>query len=82
MGAISEDAIRQRAYHIWEREGRPQGRDFEHWVRAQVELLAEATKGNSGRHAAPPSSGPSNAKAAGRKPSRAPARGSRAKKPA
>jgi hypothetical protein len=51
MGAISDDAIRERAYHIWEREGRPHGRDFEHWVRAQVELMAESSN-NSGRKAA------------------------------
>ena len=41
MGGISDDNIRQRAYQIWEREGRPHGRDFEHWVQAQVELTAE-----------------------------------------
>jgi hypothetical protein len=52
MGAISDDAIRARAYGIWEREGRPQGRDFEHWVRAQVELIAETSTNNSGPKAA------------------------------
>ncbi len=46
MGAISEALIRERAYQIWEREGRPQGCDFEHWVRAQVELEAEAQAGS------------------------------------
>lgn len=53
MGGISDDNIRERAYHIWEREGRPHGRDFEHWVRAQVELVAEAGNGR-GRPAAAP----------------------------
>jgi len=43
MQAISEDSIRERAYKIWEREGRPHGRDYEHWVQARVELIAEAT---------------------------------------
>ncbi len=38
MVGISEEAIRLRAYLIWEREGRPDGRDFEHWLRAQDEL--------------------------------------------
>ena len=48
MGGISEEAIRKRAYHIWEREGRPQGRDFEHWLQAQVELEAETVGGGNG----------------------------------
>ena len=33
-----EDRIRQRAYEIWEREGRPHGQDFDHWFRANREL--------------------------------------------
>jgi Protein of unknown function (DUF2934) len=32
--------IERRAYAIWEREGRPQGRDFEHWLAAEAELRA------------------------------------------
>ena len=36
-----DERIRQRAYEIWEREGRPHGRDAEHWRRA-VEELATA----------------------------------------
>lgn len=52
MGGNSEEAIRKRAYHIWEREGRPQGRDFEHWVQAQVELTAEDVGNGGGNGAA------------------------------
>jgi Protein of unknown function (DUF2934) len=26
--------LRDRAYYIWEREGRPEGRAFDHWLRA------------------------------------------------
>lgn len=33
-----EERIRQRAYEIWEREGRPHGQDFEHWFQANREL--------------------------------------------
>ena len=33
-----EDRIRQRAYEIWEMEGRPHGRDKEHWERALLEM--------------------------------------------
>lgn len=33
-----EHRIRQRAYEIWEREGRPAGRHDEHWDQARREL--------------------------------------------
>ena len=85
---ISEEAIRERAYHIWEREGRPHGRDFEHWVRAQVELIAETpptmTASPPSGNTAPTRPRPSSPRsAAPPKPSRSvPARNSRAKKPA
>ena len=80
MGEISELTIRERAYQIWEREGRPHGRDFEHWVQAQVELVAEAAKGNDARKAGPPPA----AKTAAAKPSRSDGGRARArvKKPA
>lgn len=82
MGGISEQAIRERAYNIWEREGRPHGRDFEHWVRAQVELTAE-TMATDRRTAAPSRPRPANAKVTAAKASRpAAARAGRAKKPA
>jgi hypothetical protein len=38
---ISEDAIRQRSYQIWQREHCPQGRHLEHWYKAKAELQAE-----------------------------------------
>ncbi len=39
---LHDDQIRQRAHGIWEREGRPHGRDEEHWQRAREELSSEA----------------------------------------
>jgi hypothetical protein len=36
-----EARIRERAYQLWEREGRPEGRDFDHWTRAVAEVSAE-----------------------------------------
>jgi Protein of unknown function (DUF2934) len=30
--------IERRAYELWEAEGRPQGRELEHWLRAEAEL--------------------------------------------
>ena len=85
MGGISDEAVKERAYQIWVREGRPHGRDFEHWVQAQVELEAEqplgTTSGNGkaprkaaapGR-AAPAKAAPKAAKASAGKPARKPA---------
>lgn len=38
--AFSDADIRLRSYLIWEREGRPQGRDKIHWQMAIAELLS------------------------------------------
>jgi hypothetical protein len=38
IGQELELQIRERAYSIWEREGRPQGRDTDHWLMASAEL--------------------------------------------
>ena len=38
----SDERIRRRAYEIWEREGRPNGRDQEHWREAEAELAGAA----------------------------------------
>jgi hypothetical protein len=32
------DAVRERAYEIWEREGRPDGQHENHWRQALAEL--------------------------------------------
>jgi hypothetical protein len=37
-----EDRIRQRAYEIWEREGRPHGDDLKHWMQAFQEIAENA----------------------------------------
>lgn len=33
--------IEQRAYQIWEQQGRPEGRQLEHWNQAEQELAVE-----------------------------------------
>ena len=40
--AVKEQSIREHAYHLWEQDGRPEGRDLEYWVRA---LQARAKSG-------------------------------------
>jgi hypothetical protein len=36
--AIKEQIIRERAYAIWEEEGRPEGSHLDHWLRAEAEM--------------------------------------------
>jgi len=43
MTADREYLIRERAYAIWKKEGCPEGRDVEHWLRAEVEINEETT---------------------------------------
>ena len=33
-----ESLVRDRAHHLWEVEGKPEGRDKEHWHQAEKEL--------------------------------------------
>ena len=39
------EAIRQRAYALWELEGRPDGKDLEHWLRAEAEISCQKYHG-------------------------------------
>jgi hypothetical protein len=38
----SDEEIAEAAYHLWEQEGRPHGRDREHWRRAAEQLRRQA----------------------------------------
>jgi hypothetical protein len=44
MDRDEERLIRERAYEIWEREGRPAGRSEEHWRQAAAEIAAATEK--------------------------------------
>jgi len=48
MNGGLEREIRTRAYERWQQEGRPEGRDKEHWLAAEREL----TIGNPGQTSA------------------------------
>jgi len=37
----TREEITQRAHLIWEQEGRPEGRDSEHWLKAEAQLQQE-----------------------------------------
>ncbi len=36
--------IAKRAYTLWEVEGRPSGKELDHWLRAEAEVQAECAK--------------------------------------
>lgn len=38
-----EEAIRARAHQLWEQAGRPEGRDREFWLQAELDLKKEGT---------------------------------------
>jgi hypothetical protein len=42
-----EERIRERAYQIWEREGREEGSHGAHWQRAERELDEEEQEGGT-----------------------------------
>lgn len=55
-----DERIRQRAHAIWEEEGRPEGREYSHWLRARAAIRAEeadAAPRASRAQAEPPGSG-------------------------
>ncbi len=37
------ERIRDRAFSFWENDGRPEGRAWEHWLRAETEIASERT---------------------------------------
>ena len=40
MPSQQEQTIRERAYAIWEEEGRPDGKELDHWLRAEAEIIS------------------------------------------
>ncbi len=52
MAEINEELVRERAYFIWEREGRPEGKQTEHWEAALRELALEMNLSGNGEHPA------------------------------
>jgi hypothetical protein len=41
MATLDEEEVKRRAHRIWEGEGRPEGRDFQNYMDAVAELMAE-----------------------------------------
>ena len=43
--ASLQEQIARRAHELWEQEGRPPGRDREHWLAAEEQILGLANPG-------------------------------------
>ena len=61
------ERIRQRAHEIWEEEGRPEGREYSHWLRARADVneaetsgAARASKSDIAQNTLPPGTVPEN----------------------
>jgi hypothetical protein len=72
---VNEDAVRARAYLMWEADGKPFGRDEHYWGLALTEMTAEqakpkraaATSVASEKKSKPKASAPAAAKAKSKK---------------
>jgi hypothetical protein len=45
MDKETEQLIRERAYMLWENDGRPEGRAEEYWRRAEEEIMNQSVAG-------------------------------------
>ena len=48
-GGDDKQRIRERAYELWEREGRPHGRHVDHWMQAEREVGGRGGAQGAGR---------------------------------
>ena len=51
MNPSRQEDIRRRAHEIWEQEGKPEGKEAEHWDRAMRELEGQNHSASEGRNA-------------------------------
>jgi hypothetical protein len=51
---MTYEQISRRAYEIWDREGRPEGRDLDHWIQAEAEAREETSNAAPGKIEAAP----------------------------
>jgi hypothetical protein len=47
-----EEAIRERAYHLWTADGQPEGKADVYWLNAQREILTTSLEGSTSSTAA------------------------------
>jgi hypothetical protein len=68
MNEQRQETIRVRALSLWEAEGRPFGRDLEHWLEAERTVLAESGTGAVAEPVKPAAKRAKSAKVASAKP--------------
>lgn len=70
METAQSATIAERAYHIWQEQGRPHGRDLDHWLQAEREIAESARPARPATRKASRSPTPraSRSNAAARKP--------------
>jgi hypothetical protein len=49
-----EEAIRERAYHLWIADGQPEGQADIYWLNAQREIITTSVEGSGSNAAAAP----------------------------
>jgi Protein of unknown function (DUF2934) len=52
-----EEAIRERAYHLWIADGQPEGQAVMYWLNAQREILTTSVESSASKAAAGTKSG-------------------------
>jgi hypothetical protein len=52
-----EEAIRERAYHLWIADGQPEGQADIYWLNAQCEILTTSVESSGSNAAAPTDTG-------------------------
>jgi hypothetical protein len=53
-----EEAIRERAYHLWTADGQPEGKADIYWLNAQREILTTSLEGSIAADSAPATARP------------------------
>ncbi len=42
VGHLDDERVAGRAYQLWENDGRPEGQELDHWLRAEQELHGQS----------------------------------------
>ena len=66
MTQTNREKVLKKAYEIWEAEGRPHGRDMEHWLKAELMIGGTPAKKAPAKKA--PAKKPAAKKPAAKKP--------------
>jgi hypothetical protein len=51
------DEIAIRAYELWEKAGKPEGEETEHWLQAEHEIMEKSESKGAGKRSMEPANG-------------------------